>query len=89
MPKAITTMAEARDSAIYHAAQEVGAITKMLREQADDSDEFSYVLHGSLMRLDALSLSIVLLQGSVNEIEIAQEYELVFGKKLELEVSHG
>ncbi|HEY8876247.1 MAG TPA: hypothetical protein VIN03_01715 [Roseateles sp.] len=89
MPKAITTMLEARDSAIYHAAQEVGAITKMLREQADDSDEFSYVLHGSLMRLDVLSLSIILLNGSTNDTEIAEEYELVFGKQLQLEVSHG
>ena len=80
---------EARKMASHQAAHEVGAIANMLRRSMDDSTDFDILLTGCLVRLDALSTALVLLAGSGAEkpAEIAEQYAIVFGEKLE--VAHG
>ncbi|MBT9491498.1 MAG: hypothetical protein IV107_03950 [Paucibacter sp.] len=77
----------ARDKAIYYAAAESSALANMLRKQNNDTTEFDFVLPGALMRIEALSTAVCQLLGSKEEHVIAEEYEIVFGEKLE--VSHG
>lgn len=79
----------------YQAAQEITAVAAMLRQQRDSSMEFEYVLHGSLIRLEALGSAIVATLGTAHSDEIAENYATVYGENLlvllgkPLEVDHG
>lgn len=81
--KSRAELLRARDQAIYYAAAESAAIANMLRAQDRDSGEFEFLLPGALMRIEALCAAACILQGKEDQDEIAEEYEIVFGEKLE------
>lgn len=67
----------------YTAGQEIAAIASMLKDRRDDTSEFSYLLHGSLMRIAALGTAVCCTLGNDDRDEVAENYAVVFGEKLE------
>lgn len=83
------SLAEARQRIMLQAARETGAIASMLRRETADLAECGdseLLLPGALMRIEALSDAMAILtgHGGDREVDIAEQYAIVFGKPLEV-----
>lgn len=81
-----SALLQARDRAIYYAAAETSSLAAVLRREMG-SDDFDFIANNALIRIETLSTAVCLLQGKEKEADIVDNYEIVFGEKLE--VSHG
>lgn len=74
-------LVKARDMALRYAGFEVSALATVLRREVD-SDEFPYMAKNALTRLEELGTAIGALHEQDREIEIRENYHLVFGEFL-------
>lgn len=87
-PALTGALIKARDSAARRAAHEIEALTSMLRREtaSGENPDAELIVAGTLMRIEALggAISALLGYGRERPVDIAEHYELVFGKPLEV-----